>query len=429
MSGSRGRSGARHGMRNNKRREAGERVVDGRGHSGGRFRRERMSPQQEPRETIPAQREGPERERVAWQRAEERMHWERIQQWRRQDLGKLERRSKREWSELYGRQERQREQLAKDCRWGAGALAGLAGAGRRSARDRRGDPGTNGSAGTLPGGVGGPGYAGSGFRLEKRIPKRCVRSRDWQEKSTAAVWKGQRDGRVRRRGGTPSQCMTVIVAETGPGSSARRREERMEQVREFDGEQAYEKMMQTMEEARQEKARQAERARAVERARLEWARQEMAKQSKERRGPERGGPERGLWPQPLGLVFCWGGVREWAERIREENMSVEMISVLMAVLAVGATSRWVDPHRVFVGCGGEMRQDMGADRNGAARARSQQVSAPRLLNCEHSAWRNLEGAAGRIARGHHRAGQGQLKGSQSTGRDYSKKILTSGARA
>ena len=30
--------------RNNKRREAGERVVDGRGHSGGRFMRERMSP-------------------------------------------------------------------------------------------------------------------------------------------------------------------------------------------------------------------------------------------------------------------------------------------------------------------------------------------------------------------------------------------------
>ena len=48
--------------RNNKRREAGERVVDGRAHSGGRFRRERMSPQREPRETIPAQREGPERD-------------------------------------------------------------------------------------------------------------------------------------------------------------------------------------------------------------------------------------------------------------------------------------------------------------------------------------------------------------------------------
>ena len=50
--------------RNNKRREAGKRVVDGRGHSGGRFRRERMSPQREPREAIPAEREGPERERV-----------------------------------------------------------------------------------------------------------------------------------------------------------------------------------------------------------------------------------------------------------------------------------------------------------------------------------------------------------------------------
>ena len=40
--------------RNNRRREARERVVDGRGHSGGRFRRERMSPQREPREvTLP----------------------------------------------------------------------------------------------------------------------------------------------------------------------------------------------------------------------------------------------------------------------------------------------------------------------------------------------------------------------------------------
>ena len=72
-------------------------------------------------------------------------------------------------------------------------------------------------------------------------------------------------------------------------------EERMEQVREFDGEQAYEKMMRTMEEARQEKARQAERAKQVERARLEWARQETAR-SKERRGPERSGPERDFGP-------------------------------------------------------------------------------------------------------------------------------------
>ena len=63
-----------------------------------------MSPQRDRREVIPAEREGPERQRVAWQRAEERTQWERIQQWREKDLGKLERRSKWEWSELYGRQ-------------------------------------------------------------------------------------------------------------------------------------------------------------------------------------------------------------------------------------------------------------------------------------------------------------------------------------
>ena len=72
-------------------------------------------------------------------------------------------------------------------------------------------------------------------------------------------------------------------------------EERMEQVREIDGEQAYEKMMREMEKARQEKARQAEMARQVERARLEWARQETAR-SRERRGPERSGPERDYGP-------------------------------------------------------------------------------------------------------------------------------------
>ena len=37
-------------------------------------------------------------------------------------LGELERRSKREWSALYGRQERQREQLTKDCRGVLGRL-------------------------------------------------------------------------------------------------------------------------------------------------------------------------------------------------------------------------------------------------------------------------------------------------------------------
>ena len=77
-------------------------------------------------------------------------------------------------------------------------------------------------------------------------------------------------------------------------------EERLEQVREIDGEQAYEKMRRAVEKASQEKASQEkarqEKARQVERARLEWDRQETARQSRERRGPERGGPERDFGP-------------------------------------------------------------------------------------------------------------------------------------
>ena len=59
---------------------------------------------------------GPERERVAWQRAEERWEWEQLQRRRGKALGELEKRSKREWSALYGRHQQQREYLAKDCR-------------------------------------------------------------------------------------------------------------------------------------------------------------------------------------------------------------------------------------------------------------------------------------------------------------------------
>ena len=95
-------------------------------------------------------------------------------------------------------------------------------------------------------------------------------------------------------------------------------EERLEQVREIDGELAYEKMRRAVEKASQEKASQEkasqEKTRQVERARLEWARQETARQSRERRGPERGGPERDFGPQPL-VWSCSGGVGEWAERI------------------------------------------------------------------------------------------------------------------
>ena len=62
-------------------------------------------------------------------------------------------------------------------------------------------------------------------------------------------------------------------------------EERMEQVREIDGEQAYEKMRRATEKADQEKARQVERSSKL-----------PALKKPERNGPKRGGPERDFGP-------------------------------------------------------------------------------------------------------------------------------------
>ena len=190
--------------RNNRRRGTGERVVDGRGHSGGRWRRERMSPQWEEREVIPAERNGGERERVAWQRAEERTHWEWLQRRRGKELGELERRSKREWSALYGRQERQREQLAA-------------------------------------------------VRTDGLSVRYRYRDVDWYRLTRSVL------------------------------------EERLEQVREIDGEQAYEKMRRAV-----EKASQVERA--IQPVRTS---QFPSRKRPERRGPETRGTGTGLWTQPL----------------------------------------------------------------------------------------------------------------------------------
>ena len=257
-------------------------------------RREEMSPQREPRETIPAQREGPERERAAWHRAEERMHWERIQQWRGKDLGKLERRSKWEWSELYGRQERQREQLAKDCHGVLGRF--------RAWRE------LGGKLREIGGTIRGRTEVLGRFRAELETRQRLERISLGKAHSEAVrkieslageVYRGGMEGAEgRAREATRRDPLAVYDRYRGGDRGRIKRsasEERMEQVREFDGEQAYEKKMRAMEEARQEKARQAERARAVERARLEWARQETAR-SRERRGPERSGPERDYGP-------------------------------------------------------------------------------------------------------------------------------------
>ena len=258
--------------------------MDGRGHSGGRFRRERMSPQREPRETIPAQREGPERERVAWHRAEERMHWERMQWGREKDLGKLERRSKREWSELYGRQERQREQLAKDCHGVLGRF--------RAWRE------LDGKLREIGGTIRGRTEVLGRFRAELEDRQRLERISLGKAHSEAVreieslagrVYRNDMEGAEgRAREATRRDPLAVYDRYRG-GDRGRITssvsEERMEQVREFDGEQAYEKMRRAMEKASQERARQVERSSKL-----------PVRKRPERRGPERSGPERDFGP-------------------------------------------------------------------------------------------------------------------------------------
>ena len=215
--------------RNNARRGQGKRVQDRVSRPTGRHRRQEMSPQREQREAIPAGRDGwggPERERVAWQRAEERAHWEQLQRRRGKALGELEKRSKREWSALYGRHQRQREQLAKDCRGVLGRFRAWRELGGGAARDRRDDPGTHGSIGALSGGAGGPGNAWSGSRLGKAHSEAVRGDRELGGRSLPRRHgRGRGTGAVRRRGGTGSYSQLYdrrTVAETGTGSSARR---------------------------------------------------------------------------------------------------------------------------------------------------------------------------------------------------------------
>ena len=218
-----------------------------------------------------------------------RFRRERIQRWREKDLGKLERRSKREWSELYGRQERQREQLAKDCHGVLGRF--------RAWRE------LGGKLREIGGTIRGRTEVLGRFRAELEDRQRLERISLGKAHSEAVrkieslageVYRGGMEGAEGwAREATRRDPLAVYDRYRGEDWYRLKRsasEERMEQVREFDGEQAYEKMMRAMEKADQEKARQ------VERARLEWARQETARQSRERRGPERSGPERDYGP-------------------------------------------------------------------------------------------------------------------------------------
>ncbi len=263
--------------RNNRQRSRGERVVDGRGHSGGRWRRERMNPQQE-REAIPAGRDGwggPERERVAWQRAEEHTHSARFEQERGKALGELERRSKREWSALYGRQERQREQLGKDCRGVLGRF--------RLWRE------LGGGVREISGAVRGRPEVLEGFRAELEDRLRWERVSLGKAHSEAVRGIEREAGAAYRGGMEGSQERAELAARTGgmaahydppiDGRELRRSvmQERMEQMREVDGEQAYEKMVRAVERASQRRLASS---------------QSPSRDRPERRGPERGGPER-----------------------------------------------------------------------------------------------------------------------------------------
>ena len=210
--------------RNNARRGQGKRVQDRVSRPTGRHRREEMNPQQQQRQAkIPAGRDGwggPERERVAWQRAEERWEWEQLQRRRGKALGELEKRSKREWSALYGRHQQQREYLAKDCRGALGRFRlwrELGGKVREIGGAIRGDKEVLDASGRSWR----TGYAGTGFRWEKSIPKRCGGSRARRENFTARAWKGRRNGRGRRRGRTGSQCVMVGVVTNLTHSSTR----------------------------------------------------------------------------------------------------------------------------------------------------------------------------------------------------------------
>ena len=279
--------------RNNRRREAGERVVDGRGHSGGRWRRERMSPQREQREAIPAGRDGwggPERERVAWQRAEERAHWEQLQRRRGRALGELEKRSKREWSALYGRHQRQREQLAKDCRGVLGRF--------RLWRE------LGGGVREIGGAIRGRTEVLGRFRAELEDRQRWERVSLGKTHSEAVrgieskageFYRGGMEGSEKRAREAARSDGLLLDSYRRPDEFYRLKysmlEERLEQVREIDGEQAYEKMRGAVEKASQEKAMQVEKARQVERSSKLPARKKP-----ERSGPERGGPERDYGP-------------------------------------------------------------------------------------------------------------------------------------
>lgn len=110
---------------NNLRRGAGAWVEDRTSLPTGRYRREWMSPSRAKVEAVPAGRDPQERWVVSWQRAEAKARWEKLQGRRARKLRALDLQRRREWAELMVRQEQEREQLASDSR--AGGVRGVLG--------------------------------------------------------------------------------------------------------------------------------------------------------------------------------------------------------------------------------------------------------------------------------------------------------------
>ena len=207
--------------------------MDGRGHSGGRWRRERMSPQQEQREVIPAKRD---------------------------------------------RWERQREQLTKDCRGVLGRL--------RAWRELGG--GVREMAGAMRGRTEVLGRLSAELEDRHRW-ERIVLGKTHSEavrrierKAGEAYRSGMEGSEERAREAARTNGRSAHYDPSINWYTLNRRvwEERMEQVREIDGEQAYEKMR-----------------RAVERASQPLRTSQVSSHGgPERSGPKRGGPERDFGP-------------------------------------------------------------------------------------------------------------------------------------
>lgn len=236
---------------NNERRSVGESVVDGRGHSGGRWRRERMSRHQEQRVRIPPGRDGEEMIWVAWHRAEERSHRQWYQRQRGKALGELEKRTKREWSELYGRQGQQRERMRQDCRGVLGRF--------RAWRE------LGGGVREIGGAIRGRSEVLDRFRkeLEDRLRRERVSLgkvhaetvRDIERQAGEIYRKDMEGSAERALSASRTDGRSVFPNyERGDDWYTLRRwvdEGRMEQVREVKGEQAYERMKQAFERASQ----------------------------------------------------------------------------------------------------------------------------------------------------------------------------------